>query len=251
MWRADALASSASRTGRSLSSCWRAFSSWPPWWWPLPTAAQFRFRRTGDLRFSLPWVWAPARSPPPSPFAPCAAARPRARRRRRDGRAAQEPAHRRGHHQSRAAGAGILGARPGRARDDAYAGEHFRPAAAPRGAAEIRQMARPCLGSGAEEWARRALFRRTAVHLVAEDRGGRPRRGRRSRGGRAGDLALARHRRAQARPRPHPRSAPPAGARYARRTHPAQRAADAGLVSRCRRAYPMDQRGLCEGRGGR
>ena len=34
---------------------------------PLSTA-------TGDLRFSVPWAWAPARSPPPSPFAPCALA---------------------------------------------------------------------------------------------------------------------------------------------------------------------------------
>ena len=40
----------------------------------------------------------------------------------RNRRAAQEPADRRGHHQGRAAGAGVLGAGPGRARDGAYAG---------------------------------------------------------------------------------------------------------------------------------
>ena len=45
-----------------------------------------------------------------------------------DGGAAQEPADRRGHHQGRAAGAGVLGAGPGRARDGAYAGRRRRPA---------------------------------------------------------------------------------------------------------------------------
>ena len=129
-------------------------------------------------------------------------------------------------------------------------GRRRRPAAAACRAAEVRQVARPRLGAGAQERARRAVLRRAAVQLAAQDDGGRPCRGGRAGGRRAGDPAPARHRRAQARPRPHPRSAPPAGARYAGRAHAAQRAADAGLVPRFGRAHPMGQRGLCEGRRG-
>ena len=177
---------------------------------------------------------------------------PRARPRQRpgDGGAAQEPADRGSHHQGRAAGPGVLGAGPGRARDDAYADRHRGPAPAACRAAQVRPMARPCLRPGAQERARRSLRRRPAVQLAAQDDGRRPRGGRRPGGRRTGDPAAARRGRAQARPRPDPRSAPPARARYPGRPHAARRAAHAGLAARRRRAPAMGQRGVCEGRGG-
>ena len=169
---------------------------------------------------------------------------------RRDRRAAPQPADRRSHHQGRAAGAGVLGAGPERARHDAHAARHHRPAGGPRRAAQVRPLARRRLGAGAEEGPGRPVRRRPPVHAAAQDGGRRPCRGGRPRHRRAGHPAPARGGRAQARPRQDPGAAPPAGARYAGRAHAAQLAAAAGVVPPVGRPHRVGQRSLREGRRG-